>query len=407
MKTPGDERGIVELAEQTLALLDQGQFVATYKYAVLLGILDLCLEGTARHGAPPQSLTTRQLAAKVIELYWPQTRDFVPASAARDSRPDKLRQCSSGSVILDRIVAFRTLEEGSLEQVARRHPGEYLALLDDVEWKLIEMPLPRLQLVGREEQEFLYRIDWCLDRSRRGDVLRSRDVDGPGAVIREGVVRRYQAAFRQAQLPGEPAGSGGFSNVIRLLPGVAERLVLLNSLLRPIIQRKWADKVAELNRERLGDSDLDEFLFGCERVSTRLVRPALRDLQRGDCFYCGQPVPRGAEQGEVDHFLPWSRYPDNGIHNLVLAHRRCNQHKRDFLAAGSHLQRWVQRNWTDPGPGAQLAGFAEEVGWESHPARTLGVARGIYLRLPRVARLWLEEDEFEAPDPALLEQALG
>lgn len=39
-----EERGAIEFATRLLALLDEGQFTATYKYAVLLGLMDLCFE---------------------------------------------------------------------------------------------------------------------------------------------------------------------------------------------------------------------------------------------------------------------------------------------------------------------------------------------------------------------------
>jgi HNH endonuclease len=42
----------------------------------------------------------------------------------------------------------------------------------------------------------------------------------------------------------------------------------------------------------------------------------------------------------VDHFLPWARYPENGIENLVVTDPRCNNDKRDFLAAAEHVERW-------------------------------------------------------------------
>jgi len=67
------EHPLIRFAEKVLALLDQGSFTATYKYAVLLGIMDLCMEQVSRTGQPPTSVTTRQLAEKMIELYWPHT----------------------------------------------------------------------------------------------------------------------------------------------------------------------------------------------------------------------------------------------------------------------------------------------------------------------------------------------
>jgi hypothetical protein len=72
-----DPHTSLALAERILELLGQGRFTATYKYAVLLALLDLCLENVARDGAAPDLLTTRQLAVKIVELYWPHTRPWT------------------------------------------------------------------------------------------------------------------------------------------------------------------------------------------------------------------------------------------------------------------------------------------------------------------------------------------
>lgn len=52
-----------------------------------------------------------------------------------------------------------------------------------------------------------------------------------------------------------------------------------------------------------------------------MVRPVLMDLQRGQCFYCGETASR--EGDHVDHFIPWAKYPINLGHNFVLADQRC------------------------------------------------------------------------------------
>ncbi len=72
----GRPQETIRFAEKLLALLEEGSFSATYKYAVLLGLIDLCLEYADRHGDPPAVVTTTQLAHKVIELYWPLTSPF-------------------------------------------------------------------------------------------------------------------------------------------------------------------------------------------------------------------------------------------------------------------------------------------------------------------------------------------
>ncbi|MDP1717754.1 MAG: HNH endonuclease domain-containing protein [Burkholderiales bacterium] len=87
--------------------------------------------------------------------------------------------------------------------------------------------------------------------------------------------------------------------------------------------------------------DLADFLFGSERSGLSAIVNGLRDLQHGGCFYCQR---RLHETVEVDHFIPWSRYPRDLGHNFVLAHDTCNRDKRDMLAAPIHLTRWIERN---------------------------------------------------------------
>ena len=106
----------------------------------------------------------------------------------------------------------------------------------------------------------------------------------------------------------------------------------------------------------------------------------------------------------MDHFIPWARYPDNGIENLVLADGRCDGAKRDFLAASEHVRRWRERNVAES---VALAGIADALRWETHADETLGVARGLYLRLPPGARLWLRGPEFCPPDPEGLQETLA
>jgi hypothetical protein len=77
----------------------------------------------------------------------------------------------------------------------------------------------------------------------------------------------------------------------------------------------------------------------------------------------------------------------------------CNNSKRDFLAAGDHVARWVERfSDTNRTAARQLADIAERTGWDRHPQRTLNTARTIYLRLPGDVRLWLRKREFVAVD---------
>ena len=65
-------------AQRLLQLLDEGRFVATYKFAVLLGLLDVLLETVDHDGQAPTTISTRRLAARVVEIYWPQPATSTP-----------------------------------------------------------------------------------------------------------------------------------------------------------------------------------------------------------------------------------------------------------------------------------------------------------------------------------------
>lgn len=230
-------------------------------------------------------------------------------------------------------------------------------MVDEVEAKLIQMPLPRLQVLGSEETRFIYDYDFT--------------VPGPGK--------------------------------LQLLGRAGDHLVQLSGLLRPIVQRRWADTVRRINGELLGESELDEFLFGAERVSLDPVRAPLREIQRGRCFYCDGRI----NQADVDHFLPWARHPDNGIFNLVAAHPTCNNSKRDFLASAEHLRRWSERFDRSGQTHDLLTDIAEESRWPQHAARTLSTARGLYLPLRLGAKLWAGKQRFEDANPVILSEVLA
>jgi hypothetical protein len=65
-------------------LLDEGLFVASYKFALLLALADLSVEAGDDSGAP-LPITTDQIAGKFIQYYWRRTKR-VCSSRTRESR---------------------------------------------------------------------------------------------------------------------------------------------------------------------------------------------------------------------------------------------------------------------------------------------------------------------------------
>jgi hypothetical protein len=76
------------------------------------------------------------------------------------------------------------------------------------------------------------------------------------------------------------------------------------------------------------------------------------------------------------------------------------------LAATDHVERWACRLRADTPEHSELRDLAEVTRWHRQPQRTASVARGIYLRLPIDAKLWLRARTFVGPDAAALLTAL-
>lgn len=146
----------VAFAEKALTLLELGSFSATYKYALFTAIMDLCLESAARSRAIDTVITTRQLAERVLELYWQHAVPYEGGSILRQGGVRSDNQAEILRAISDFRVHYAGETGVSSFRARLAHPAAFEALLHKVEWKLIEMPIPRLQRVGQEEDRFLY-----------------------------------------------------------------------------------------------------------------------------------------------------------------------------------------------------------------------------------------------------------
>lgn len=265
-------------------ILGEGSFVASYKYALILAIAELSVEkSAARDGTLVVPL--RELSERFISLYWRQAAPFKANAVLAQNRG---RQAS----VITSIAQFRA--RAHTLAAASRHRG-WPALVGRTARLLKTMPLWRLQLVGADRLDFFYE---------------EKLVDG----------------------------------AIVLKPGIADCFKQQFGIVEALVQMAWIGFIQKLppNREMLGSTgDLTEFMFGSERTALGAIIEGLTDVQESRCFYCGRCLN---DRTEVDHFIPWSRYPRDLGHNFVLAHGICNQQKSDMLAASGHLARWAERN---------------------------------------------------------------
>jgi len=336
----------IQFLRQFQELLSEGGFVATYKFALLQALANLCVEkASALDGS--LRLHVEDLAEKFIEYYWNQARPF---------RREVLLQNLSGQAEVVKLVQqYRDSSGGRLASLqASEH--DWLRLRRQVANVIVKMPLWRLQTVGNRENEFLY---------RRGE---------------------YQ------------------ERTIRLLPGVPEAFRAFHPLLSGLIRGAWINQIHRIraNWDILGPgAELEEFLFGIDRSSLEGFRQLLRDHQASECFYCGRRVQG---RGDLDHFIPWSRYPIDLGHNFVFAHTGCNNAKRDHLAAVRHLERWRDQNLDE---GRALAQLFQENGLSHDLERTQLIAQWAYNQgQASGTRLWIRHGEFE-PCDYRWRQALG
>lgn len=359
---PGDDALL--FAERLLALLDATRYSATYKLATLLALIDVAAEQTAPDGSVAETLSAKQVGRRVIELYWPQT---VPYGAAASGEPAVLSQAAQND-IPSKLAAWRTAHRlgagAGLEEARAVDPDGWAALETDLVAVVIGMPLAKLQRFGEgrrsAEDRFIYTFPW-------------REEVGRSAVARP-----------------------GFDDRLYLRPNVGAWLVRLAPLIRPLVQAKWASRVAARNADLVDAERLDEFLFGAQRVSLTRVRGPLAEAQDRDCFYC---AGRLTGSWDVDHFLPWSRHPDNTLDNLVAAHAPCNNAKSASLAGLGHLRRWVTR-FGDTPVSDRIQEVSAATAWPRRPDRVLSTARATYLWLPEGTRLWRETSVYDPLDPA-------
>ena len=111
------EDAALRFAERLLARLDATRYSATYKLATLLALIDVTAERTGPDGTAPSTLPAKEVARRVIELYWPQT---VPYGAAAHNEPRVLSQAPQNDIPA-KLAAWRPPATCRAARVSRTH----------------------------------------------------------------------------------------------------------------------------------------------------------------------------------------------------------------------------------------------------------------------------------------------
>ena len=338
---PSAEEQLVFLAKLQ-RIFTESDFTATYKFALLITLADLAVELGADDGEDlPVSI--RQIAERFILIYWRQALAY--GTGRPNTSPGVLIQSNGVQAsVVSAIAAFRAQHGAATPQLAQRLP-EYHALLGAVAQTVSAQPLNYLQNFGGTTDAFLY----------------------------------------------ERTGAGR----VRLKPGVAYCLRRFQPLVQQLTRSHWVDHLKRNRRNTaiLGQADdLEDFLFAASRQSLLAMGQGLRKIDGARCFYCTQALTKT----DVDHFIPFSHYPRDLAHNFVLAHPSCNRSKSDTLAAGPHLERWLER------VGRHVDAIGE-IGMSAGMIADAQVSRqiaawGYTTAIARDASAWLGPGRYEAID---------
>jgi phage repressor protein C with HTH and peptisase S24 domain len=329
-------------------MLVEGDFSATYKFALLHAIADVCVEQPLLSEQSQLVIELPTLADKLITLYW---HHAMPFSSEHTGESALLKQ-NTGAQSKVISVLFECQQNNIRNFRQLKQSPFYKPTFNAAMATLKTGPLWRLQILAKQEECFLY-------------------------------PHTNSAQF------------------ITLNLGIASCFRRFYDLVVYLAKNAWLQKIQSIkhNQALIGpQSQLQEFLFGVDRNALTKAKPVLVELQSNTCFYCQKPMKNDVE---VDHFIPFARYANDLGHNFVAAHRACNNNKRDFLAAQQHRERWQNQNLV---VNSQIISNELSAYFHCDADKSLAVSNWAYqVAQANNAKLWLaNKDHFEeAKQPEL------
>lgn len=240
MKAPTPEFQLAFLTK-IQRLFAEGDFTATYKFALLVSIADYAVQ-YGEDNNEELKIPTRSIGAKFIELYWQQSAPYKDGILLQNNH----KQAS----VISKIIGFRS-KGLPLAAALQSKP-----LLTAVTTTVVKEPIERLQNLGGNQEIFLFEFN-------KGNEF------------------------------------------IRLLPGVAYCIRRFQPLIQQLSRAHWIDHIKsnKQNVQFVGqDRDLESFLFETSRQSLVIVQTELRKISN-KCFYCNGPVHEADVDHFIPHSL--------------------------------------------------------------------------------------------------------
>ena len=342
----------IQVGQRISAMLTSGKRSTTYKLATLMALIDFSLEHVPDDTQSAVSIPIVDLADRVIEYYWPQVRPYP----FQTDFHGVLRQGNGKSEAIlkdvERLRASAGMSAVVSPAAAKSLLPEYEKYQKKIAHTLAKMPLSHLQTpesAGQIKDSFLFEDDWL----HQDITLSALQIHNWEIVLR---------------------------------PGIAWALAQVSTLLRPAIEMQWLDDIAKFNKATLERDNLAGFLFGTTRSNIVKLSADLLELQGGRCFYCDATVAQRI--AHVDHVIPFSRIPLDGLSNLVVADSGCNLNKSASLPIREHIDRSLGRSYLD------LEQIESRHKWPQLRERTSSAANGIYAVMAPGTWLWVSKGKY-------------
>lgn len=305
-------------------MLESSSYTSTYKFALLISVTNLSIESGLNDNRECL-ISYEQLAEQFIQLYWKQALPFS------DQYGESILKQSSTTGQAKIITSILTLQEETkttnLNIARTHHIKQWQSTIKDIAQTIKNNPAKYLQSAeDKVSREFFY-------------IYNSRE------------------------------------KAIILKPGIAYSFARFSQIIHKLCQQYWTEFVRN-NRHNQpyfsDDIDLQGFLFNQSRQGLSLLVPILNETQQGQCFYCQKSLKKAVE---VDHFVPWSKYPNDTTHNFVLTDHKCNNSKRDYLAEERFYEKWLKRNQQY---GQVIEQETDGIGFISNQRRSETISRWAY-----------------------------
>ena len=238
MKSPTPEFQLAFLTK-IQRLFSEGDFTATYKYALLIAIADYAVQ-YGQDNNEELKIPTRSIGSKFIEIYWQQAAPYKDGIL--------IQNLGAQAAVVAKIAAFRNSGRNLSEALKSRQ------LLSGVTATVVAQPIKYIQNLGGSSEPFLF---------EKGDGYISLL---PGISY---CLRRFQPFIHQLS-----------------------KTHWIDHI-----------KSNKQNLHQLGqDSGLESFLFETSRQSLHIVQAGLRKISNR-CFYCNNPVTEADVDHFVPHSL--------------------------------------------------------------------------------------------------------